>query len=83
MIWLWMDTSSTTDFVDQKCLHRLFTLLPEEHYFFGTDWPIYRPGEEMLRLKKLAGFSDERMERLLTNASFLLSQYGMLPNQSH
>lgn len=80
---LWMDTSSTTDFVDQKCLHRLFTLLPEEHYFFGTDWPIYRPGEEMLRLKKLAGFSDERMERLITNASFLLSQYGMLPNQSH
>ena len=37
----------------------------------------------MLRLKKLAGFSDERMERLITNASFLLSQYGMLPNQSH
>lgn len=76
---LWMDTSSTTAFVDQKMLRRLFTLLPEEHYFFGTDWPIYRPSDEIPLLQKLAGFSDSRMERLLTNAAPLLDRYGMLP----
>ena len=75
---LWLDTSSTTPFVSRSDLGRLFGLLPEDHYCFGTDWPIYRPEEEMRRLKKKTDWSDDRLERLMGNAASLLADYGML-----
>ena len=69
---------STTPFVSRSDLGRLFGLLPEDHYCFGTDWPIYRPEEEMRRLKKKTDWSDDRLERLMGNAASLLADYGML-----
>lgn len=76
---LWFDTSSTSPFVDAALLHRLMAMYPEDHYFFGTDWPLYSPAEELRRFRALTGYGEERMDRLMGNAVPLLKAYHMLP----
>ena len=77
---LWFDTSSTSPFVNTATLRRLLAMVPEDHYFFGTDWPLYTPEEERARFLRVSGCSEAFLERLMGNAAPLLRQYGMLPD---
>lgn len=75
---LWFDTSSTTPYVDSATLKKLLTMLPEDHYFFGSDWPLKNPLEEHNRFARMSGFCEGQMERLMSNAATLLADYAML-----
>ncbi len=75
---LWLDTSSTSMFVDAATLRCLMCVQPREHYFFGTDYPLYHPCGEVERFQALSGYGDGQMDDLFGNAARLLSDYGML-----
>ncbi len=75
---LWLDTSSSTKFLPKDILRALFSLRPPEYYLFGSDWPIFRPSDEIERLMA-HGLRDAEIEKLMGNARILLRQYGMLP----
>lgn len=70
---LWLDTSSVTPFVSSEELLYFFQAFPHDRLLYGTDWPLYDPLEEMERLQRLAKLSDDDLERLLTNATPLLT----------
>ena len=74
---LWLDTSSSTAFLDGAELRELFSMQPFERFLFGSDWPIYKPEEELYRLRKLSGFGDDKIEALLGNGESLLAEYHM------
>ncbi|MDO5536337.1 MAG: amidohydrolase family protein [Desulfovibrionaceae bacterium] len=78
---LWLDTSSTSMFVDGRTLRSLLSLRPFEQYFFGSDWPLYRPSEELERFQRLSGYGDGKMDDLVSHAALLLRAYGMLTNR--
>ena len=71
---LWFDTSSVTPFVCGEELRYFLQSFPQERLLYGTDWPLYDPVEELERLQRLAGLSDDALEQLLTNAGALLNQ---------
>lgn len=77
---LWLDTSSTSMFIDGHLLRTLLNLRPFEQYLFGSDWPLYRPGREYERFQRTSGYGDGRMEDLTANAGKLLKMYNMLPS---
>ena len=69
---VYMDTSSTLDFIDDSTLHALFNKHDHERILFGSDYPLYDPATEMSKLQKRMQFSEGKMEQLLTNACKLL-----------
>lgn len=69
---VWLETSSTTPFVQEELMHRLLRAHPRERTLFGSDYPLYDPGEEMHRLQCLAKLSDTELETILSNADALL-----------
>lgn len=70
---LWFDTSSVTPFVSEEELRGLLAAFPRERLLFGTDWPLYDPCEEMERLQRMAGMTDEQLETIMGNAGRLFS----------
>ncbi len=74
---LWLDTSSSTKFIQKDMLRQLLSLRSSEYYLFGSDWPIFTPAGEIERLMAL-GLGDAEIEKLTGNAAILLKQYGML-----
>ena len=47
---LYFDISSTVQFVDGDLLKRFLDKFGEEHFFFGSDFPMWDPAEELKRL---------------------------------
>ena len=72
---LWFDTSSTTSALDEKSLRSLLRLLPSDHCFFGSDWPIFHVEPELERLQRKAGLGSAQLEALLQQAASLLQHY--------
>lgn len=72
---LWFDTSSTTAYLDEKTLQGLLRLLPSDHCFFGSDWPIFHLDQELERLQGKGGLGRTQMEALLQQAAPLLQNY--------
>ena len=62
---LFMDTSSSLKFISDRQLKTILNSFPEETFLFGSDYPINDPNEEIELLRKKAGFSEDRIERLL------------------
>ena len=62
---LFMDTSSSLKFIPDILLKKILSSFPEETFLFGSDYPLGDPNEEIEMLKKKAGFSEGRLERLL------------------
>lgn len=68
---VWLDTSSTTPFIDPSLLQHLLRKHPRERVLFGSDYPLYDPSEEVHRLQKMTGFSDVELEEIMSNATSL------------
>lgn len=66
---VWFDTSSSSPFVPPALMRRLMDAHPLERLLFGSDWPLYDPLVEQQRLQRVAGLSDNALERILTNAT--------------
>ena len=69
---VWMDTSSSLPFIAPQTLHQLFATHPRERILFGSDYPLFDPHEEMIRLQNMLHLSDEQLDDFLCAASSLL-----------
>lgn len=68
---VYIDTSSTLPFIDDATLHRIFDGHPRERILFGSDYPLFDPGEEIERLQKRLSLGDAAMEELLSTGMSL------------
>lgn len=69
---VYFDTSSTLDFVDDDLLGRLFHSHGLDRLLFGSDYPLYDPGQELDELKRRMALTSIQVDQLLVRASFLL-----------
>ncbi len=70
---IWLETSSTTPFIESRLLRDILDKHDNERLLFGSDYPLYSPAEEMVRLQSMAGFSDSQLDAVLHNADKLLA----------
>ncbi len=68
---VYLDTSSTLAFIGQDLLERIFHGHPRERLLFGSDYPLFDPGEEMGHLQRRLGLTDREVEALQENAAAL------------
>jgi len=68
---VYIDTSSTLPFIDDATLHRIFDAHPRERILFGSDYPLFDPGEEIERLRTRLSLDDAAMEQLLSTGMSL------------
>ena len=71
---LWLDTSSCTPFIDQGLLREILRRHPGERILFGSDYPLYDPGDSLMRLQEKAGLSDADLDRYCSNADALFGE---------
>ena len=58
------DTSSSLPFIDRNTALRLIERFGEDHFFFGTDFPMWKPKTELERFLNLK-LGDESNEKIL------------------
>ncbi len=69
---IWLETSSTTPYIDEALLRRIFRKHDGQRILFGSDYPLHHPRDEMWRLQKMTGLNENAFERLLYNANGFL-----------
>ncbi|WP_167941038.1 amidohydrolase family protein [Desulfobaculum xiamenense] len=69
---VYIDTSSTLCLIDDATLHEIVRRHPRERILFGSDYPLFDPGDEMEHLKTRLSLTSGEMDELLTNAHALL-----------
>jgi len=69
---VYFDTSSSLFFLDKGRASDLIHRFGPERYFFGTDFPMWKPDEELKRFLALDLTEEERENILYNNAAKLL-----------
>ncbi|MFA6815928.1 MAG: amidohydrolase family protein [Lentisphaeria bacterium] len=67
----YMDTSSSLFEIPQELLEGIYKTFPHDHFLFGSDYPLFDPGSEMIRLQERLHLSDHELEAIMTNANQL------------
>ena len=70
---VFLDTSSSLEFIEQGLLEQIFNAFPRRQLLFGSDYPMWEPLAERNRLQQRLGLSEVEMEELLTNGNQLLA----------
>lgn len=65
---VFVDCSSTLDFVDNDLLKKLIHGFGEEHVLFGSDYPLFDAASEIERVQQRLDLSAERLDGLLGRA---------------
>lgn len=68
---IYMDTSSAIPFIDDDSLKTILNKHPRERLLFGSDYPLFDPGESMKALQQKLHLSDSRLESHLCSAEKL------------
>ena len=68
---VWLDTSSCTPFIQPELLKAILRRHPQDRILFGSDYPLYDPGDAMMQLQEKAGLSDAELDRYCSNADAL------------
>ena len=63
---VYIDTSSSLFAIDDASLHRIFFGHPRDHILFGSDYPLFDPGEEIIALRRRLSLRDTELEQLLS-----------------
>lgn len=71
---VWLDTSSSLPFIRQDTLEGIVRRHDPARLLFGSDYPLFDPGQEMDLLRQRLRLDDAAMTRLLTNADALLGE---------
>jgi predicted TIM-barrel fold metal-dependent hydrolase len=66
-----IDTSSSLPFIEPQDLVAVFRRHPRERILFGSDYPLFDPGDEMRNLRRAAGLTAAALEEILGNGAFL------------
>lgn len=69
---VYFDTSSSLWFLDKSKAADLIHRFGHQRYFFGTDFPMWKPDEELKRFLALDLTEQEREDILFNNAATLL-----------
>ncbi len=69
---VYFDTSSSLFALDKQRATDLIRRFGHERYFFGTDFPMWKPDEELARFLALPLTEEEREDILYNNAAKLL-----------
>ena len=69
---LWLDTSSSLQFIDLELARKIIKVHGYEHFLFGTDYPITDQTEELKRFALLELNETEEKAILYENAAKLL-----------
>jgi predicted TIM-barrel fold metal-dependent hydrolase len=69
---VYIDTSSSLEFIDDATLAAIWKKHPRERILFGSDYPLYDPADEMARLRKRLKLSDAELEQILRNSAIAL-----------
>jgi len=69
---VYLDTSSSLPFIDDRLLTAILDRHPPERVLFGSDYPLFDPGEELQRLRSRLRLGSERMDLLLNAGERLL-----------
>lgn len=64
---VYLDTSSCLEFIPDDLLRAILDRHPPERVLFGSDYPLYDPGQEITRLRQRLDLTDTAIERLLGN----------------
>lgn len=70
---VYVDTSSTLDFVSPEMATELVYRFGTDHVLFGSDYPMWGASEELRRFDRLTLTKEERRQILYSNAASLLS----------
>ncbi len=70
---VYIDTSSTLSFIDDDTLRRIVDGHPRERILFGSDYPLFDPGEEIVKLRKRLKLRDQELEQILSAGGTLFS----------
>ena len=69
---LWLDTSNTGA-MDRNFIRAIVAKHPREKLLFGSDYPLYDPGVEVLAQQERLGFTEKEMHTILHNADALFA----------
>lgn len=69
---IFVDTSSSTDFLDDRQLHNLFNSYGKDRILFGSDYPLFDAGTELETITRRLKLSDGDVEDIMTNARNIL-----------
>lgn len=70
---IFVDTSSSLDFIDDSMLKKLFDAFGIESLLFGSDYPLFDAGRELEQLKKRLSLNEAAIHRIMGNATTLLN----------
>lgn len=66
---VYIDTSSTLDYIDDATLAAIWKKHPRERILFGSDYPLFDPGKEMRKLALRLRLTDSELEQILQNGA--------------
>ncbi|WP_029893812.1 amidohydrolase family protein [Desulfohalovibrio reitneri] len=70
---VYLDTSSSLDFIEDAVLRDIFRRHPRERILFGSDYPLFDPAREADKLCRRLGLSSAGLEEMQAAASALLA----------
>lgn len=65
---VYMDTSSAIPFMDKQVLREIMNKHPREKILFGSDYPLFDPGQSMQELQRTLNLKDSELEIHLSAA---------------
>jgi predicted TIM-barrel fold metal-dependent hydrolase len=68
---LYLDTSSSLFTIPQPLLDLIWRSFPRERFLFGSDYPLFDPGQEVLALQRRLRLSDRDVDAVLRNGAWL------------
>ena len=69
---VFVDSSSSLDFLDDATLQSLYDGFGLDRILFGSDYPLFDAGEEREKLETRLSLTDVEMERMMSTAAGLL-----------
>lgn len=69
---VYLDTSSSLDFIPDDLLCAIFARHPRERILFGSDYPLFDPSDEVEKLMRRVGLSRAEVDGLMENGARLL-----------
>lgn len=66
-----IDTSSTLDYIDDATLSAIWNKHPRERILFGSDYPLFDPGDEAIKLQKRLHLTDSELDEVICNGGRL------------
>ena len=70
---VYLDTSSALPFIPQEQLETIVSRHPRERLLFGSDYPLFDPGQETALLNSRLQFREQEWEQLWRNAAELFA----------